>query len=89
MSKKQNDDKSLTYDLNIVGHPGKSNSLLNKSFPGFRSKHLVAGQHHVELGQAAEEQGGQGGGQEGQVLAKPFLQLPAVISALKDLWTNI
>ena len=76
---------SLTNDLDVVGHPGQSNSLLNKGVPGFRSKHLVAGEHHVELGEAAEEEGGQGGGQEGQVLAEPLLQGPAVIFALKNL----
>ena len=85
MSKRQNDEKSLTYDFDVVGHPGQGNSLLDKGFPGFRSKHLVAGQHDVELSQAAEEEGGQGGRQEGQVLAKPLFQQPAVIFALKYL----
>ena len=85
MSKRQNDEKSLTYDFDVVGHPGQGNSLLDKGFPGFRSKHLVAGQHDVGLSQAAEEEGGQGGWQEGQVLAKPLFQQPAVIFALKYL----
>ena len=75
----------MTYDLDVVGHPSQRNSLLNKSFPGIRSKHLVARQHHVELSEAAEEEGGQGGGQEGQVLAEPLLQWPAVVFALKNL----
>ena len=74
----------LTYDPNVVGHPGESNPLFDKNFPGFWSKHLAAGQQHVELGQAAEEEGGQGGGEEGEVLAEQLLQGPAVF-ALKNL----
>ena len=55
----------MTYDFDVVGHPGQGNSLLDKGFPGFRSKHLVAGQHDVELSQAAEEEGGTKSGKYG------------------------
>ena len=61
---------------------------MNKSFPSFWSKHPLTRQHDVELGQAAEEKGGQGGRKEGQVLAEPLLQGLAIF-ALKNLWANV
>ena len=62
-----------TYDLDIVGHPAEDNSFLNSSLPSLATEQGVVLEHHRELGQAAEEQGGQGGGQEGQVTTEePF-----------------
>ena len=78
-----------TYDLDIVGHPAEEDPLLNSSFPSVSTEQGVVLEHHGELGEAAEEQGGQGGGQEGQVPAEEPFQAGLPFLALENLWKQI
>ena len=78
----------LTYDLDIVGHPAEEDPLLNRSFPSVATEQGVVLEQHGELGEAAEEQGGQGGGQEGQVPAEEPFQAWLPFLALENLWKH-
>ena len=79
----------LTYDLDIVGHPAEEDRLLNSSFPSVSTEQGVILEHHGELGEATEEQGGQGGGQEGQVTAEEPFHAWVLFLALENLWKQI
>ena len=70
------DFKSVrTYNLDIVGHPSQTHPLLEHGLPKVPLEQDVAFEGGGDLGQAAEEECGQGGRHEGQILAKQLLQV--------------
>ena len=85
MNKKFFGINCLTDDLDIVGHPTKGDPFLNKSFESLWSKDHVTCEENVEFRNAAEEKGGKGGREQGQVFAESLLQRLVVIPALEDL----
>ena len=63
----------LTYNLDIVSHPSQSQLLLEQVLPKVSLEQDVALQGVGDLGQPAEEEGGEGGWHEGEILAQQLL----------------
>ena len=76
-----NKNNTHTDELDVIGHPAEEDPLMYSSLPVRSREHGAPLQQHGELGQAAEEEDGEGGGQEGQVLVQELLQLRVILFA--------